>query len=248
MEFKEVVGRRRSIRFYQPWQPVEREKVQTILEAARLASRAVNAAFAKAIVAYRDQVSVEDRNALKTATTTAQIDTAPVYVFWYGDLEAVVKTDKGDTLRQLVNVGALNPPLGWSHRYVDEVIWPQVMEPMTQDRGQAAALARQEAGLAVFQALLCAVDEGLGTLLTAVNPRKAKELVDYPETWMPMSASAWSASGWAGSMRLPGSSSLRCRRVPATGRPPTAKPGCCSRKAPGSRPCPCSSAVPICAA
>ena len=56
MEFKEVVGRRRSIRYYQPWRPVEREKIQTILEAARLSSRAVNASFSKAIVVYRDHL------------------------------------------------------------------------------------------------------------------------------------------------------------------------------------------------
>ena len=41
MEFKEVVGRRRSIRFFDPEKPVEREKIQKILEAARLASCAV---------------------------------------------------------------------------------------------------------------------------------------------------------------------------------------------------------------
>jgi nitroreductase len=47
MEVKEAIGRRRSIRFFRPWQPVEREKVQTVLEAARLASRAMNADFAQ---------------------------------------------------------------------------------------------------------------------------------------------------------------------------------------------------------
>jgi len=30
MEFKEVVGLRRSIRFWQPWHPVEDEKLQAI--------------------------------------------------------------------------------------------------------------------------------------------------------------------------------------------------------------------------
>ena len=49
MDFKEVVGRRRSIRYFLPWRPVERLKVQTILEAARLASRAGNADFARAV-------------------------------------------------------------------------------------------------------------------------------------------------------------------------------------------------------
>ena len=37
MEFKEVIRRRRSIRFFEPDKPVEREKIQIMLEAARLA-------------------------------------------------------------------------------------------------------------------------------------------------------------------------------------------------------------------
>ena len=38
MELKEVIGRRRSIRFLRPYKPVERAKIQKMLEAARLAS------------------------------------------------------------------------------------------------------------------------------------------------------------------------------------------------------------------
>ena len=34
MEFKQVIGRRRSIRHFLPWKPVEREKIQVMLEAA----------------------------------------------------------------------------------------------------------------------------------------------------------------------------------------------------------------------
>ena len=85
MEFKEVVGRRRSIRYYQPYRPVEREKIQIILEAARLSSRAVNADFAPAIVVNRDDLSEEDRESLKTPTTTAQLDLAPTWIFWLID-------------------------------------------------------------------------------------------------------------------------------------------------------------------
>ncbi len=36
MEFKHVVGNRRSIRYYLPYRPVEKSKIQTILQAARL--------------------------------------------------------------------------------------------------------------------------------------------------------------------------------------------------------------------
>ena len=39
MELREVIGRRRSIRFLLPYKPVEPEKIQRMLEAARLASQ-----------------------------------------------------------------------------------------------------------------------------------------------------------------------------------------------------------------
>src|SRR4051812_32200267 len=64
MEFKEVVGRRRSIRYFLPWRPVPHEKIQIILEAARLASRAGNADFARAIVVERDKLAKADLQAL----------------------------------------------------------------------------------------------------------------------------------------------------------------------------------------
>jgi nitroreductase len=186
MEFKEVVGLRRSIRFYKPWRPVEREKIQTILEAARLASRAVNARFAHAVVVYRDQVSEEDRNALKTPTTTAQLDLAPVWIFWYGDLNAVMNTNRGQTLHQLVDAWALTPSHGWSHRYVDDVIWAQVLQPIASSPEVLSLLVAEEASLAICQALLCAVDEGLGTQLTAFNADAAKRILGVPDHFLPL--------------------------------------------------------------
>jgi nitroreductase len=66
MEFKEVIGRRRSIRFFDPDRPVEREKIQKMLEAARLASCAVNAQWARAVVGFRDELTDDQMNRLKT--------------------------------------------------------------------------------------------------------------------------------------------------------------------------------------
>ena len=53
MEFKEVVGTRRSVRFFRPWRPVEREKIQVIFEAANRSSRSVNADYPRAVVVNR---------------------------------------------------------------------------------------------------------------------------------------------------------------------------------------------------
>src|SRR5436309_590195 len=50
MEFQQVLGIRRSIRYFEPNKPVEQEKIQKILEACRIASCAVNAHWLKADV------------------------------------------------------------------------------------------------------------------------------------------------------------------------------------------------------
>ncbi len=184
MEYKQVVGLRRSIRYYQPYRPVEREKVQIILEAARLSSRAVNADFALAIVVNRDDLSPDDRESLKTPTTTAQLDLAPVWIFWLIDPTAP-KVGQSN-LKQLVDVGALTPSHGWSHAYVENVVWPQVLQPILADAGTAALVAAVEAGLAINQGLLAAVDEGLGTQLTALNADSARRILGIPEHLIPI--------------------------------------------------------------
>jgi nitroreductase len=184
VEFKELIGSRRSIRYFQPYRQVEREKIQMILEAARIASQAVNSNWAKGIVVKRDEISEEDREALKTPTTTAQLDLAPVWIFWYGDMSAprAGKT----TLKQLVDVGALNPSHGWSHTYVDDVVWPQVLSPILENPTAIVAVTAVEAGVAMCQAMLMAVDLGLGTGLNAFNGEKAKAILNPPDHWIPL--------------------------------------------------------------
>src|SRR5262249_55462133 len=95
-------------------------------------------------------MSEEDRNALKTPTTTAQLDLAPTWIFWYGDTTAPSRGQT--TLKQLVDVGALNPSHGWSHAYVDNVIWTQVLTPIMSDPGTLAVVTAVEAGVAVCPA------------------------------------------------------------------------------------------------
>src|SRR6266700_5143483 len=184
MAYKQVVGLRRSIRYYQPYRPVEREKIQVVLEAARLSSRAVNADFCQAVVVSRDDLSAEDRESLKTPTTTAQLDLAPVWIFWLIDPTAP-KVGQSN-LKQLVDVGALTPSHGWSHAYVENVVWPQVLQPILADPGTATLVAAVEAGLAINQALLAAVDEGLGTQLTALNAGSAQRILGIPEHLIPI--------------------------------------------------------------
>jgi nitroreductase len=202
MEFKEVVGRRRTIRYFQAWRAVEREKIQIMLEAARLASCAVNATFLKAIVVFRDQLDRNTLDALKTPVSGLNIELAPVHIYTYVDMGAYAGAQA--RLKKLVDVGALNATHGWSHKFVDEFVWPNILKPLAQGAEQAsiAAAAASDAGLAICQAMLAAVDEGLGVCLSAFVHEPIAKILNPPKEWLPLwvllvgyPAESWEAGG-----------------------------------------------------
>lgn len=206
MEFKQIIGRRRSIRYFQPWRPVERGKIQAMLEAALLASRGMNVPIVKAIVAYRDQLTQEERDSLKTPTASVEFDLAPVYILWYHNLEARmagVVHFKPPTVPSgfLLDAGAFSPALGWSRRYLTEVILPEVLLPPGSDpRGQRGG--NVDAAMAMEQALLCAFDEGLGACLVPFDEEGAQRVFGVPDIWEPVlamlvgyPAESWEAGG-----------------------------------------------------
>lgn len=184
MELKEVLGSRRSIRYFDAERPVEREKVQKILEAMRIASCAVNAHWLRAVVVNRHDIPAETMEALKTPVSGLVQEMAPVHIYCYCDT-GIVNRIKGERLKQLVDAGALNPSHGWSHQFVDEVVYPQILEPMTKGPGYPIAAAF-DCGGAGTQGLLVAVEEGLGVCWTAFVAEPAKELLGIPDDWIPL--------------------------------------------------------------
>jgi len=189
MDFYRTVGNQRAEQYFLPWRPVERQKVQVILEAGRLASRAVNTAFSKAIVAYRDSLTAAEREKLKTPFSAVLVDTASVYLFWYHDMDArrvAIEERKWPTVASgaLVDIGALGPPHGWSHRYVQNVVLPEVLMPGLDAGPQRGGNA--DAGLAMAQGLLAALDEGLAACLAPFDEAGAKEVLRTPDTWEPV--------------------------------------------------------------
>lgn len=185
MEFKEVIGTRRSIRFFKPWKPVEREKIQAILEAANRSSRAVNADYPRALVVHRKDLSEDTLAALRNPTTTVDLDLAPTYVFWFFDINYL--DDARDHLKELVRNKVLTPSHGWSEAYVDDVMWAQIFVPMRQNKASVMFQGAVETGLAICNALNAAVDEGLGTCLHAMSGvDKIREAFHVPVTWVPV--------------------------------------------------------------
>ncbi len=202
MELKEVIGRRRSIRYFQSWRQVEREKIQIMLEAARLASCAVNATFLKAIVVVRDDLDSATLEALKTPVSGLNIELAPVHIYTYVDMGAYVGAQA--RLKKLVDVGALNATHGWSHKFVDEFVWPNILKPLAGGATQpsVAAAAASDAGIAICQAMLAAVDEGLGVCLSAFVAEPVAKILNPPKDWLPLwvllvgyPAESWEAGG-----------------------------------------------------
>ena len=184
MEFNQVIGNRRTIRFFDPEKKVEPEKIQEILEAANRASRSVQGDYCKAVVVYRDEIDPETLDALKTPTTTVQFDLAPVAIFWYGTGD-YAETGQ-ERLKELVDIGALPPTHGWSHNYVDNVAYAQVVKTIAADHDSNLWMISLEAGLQISNAVNAAVNLGLGTGLSAFNVEVAKELLGIPDDLIPM--------------------------------------------------------------
>jgi len=203
MEFKEVIGRRRSIRFFDPDRPVEHEKIQKMLEAARLASCAVNAQWARAVVSFRDDLTADQLTRLKTPVAGLNVDLAPVHIHWFNDL-GTVQRNEGRPLKQLVDVGALAPTHGWSHKFVDEFVYPQILKPLTESPAYAVA-STFDVGIAVCQALLTGVDEGLGVGLVTLNGATLKEVFKVPADWIPLSTIlvGYPSESWDGGGQRP---------------------------------------------
>src|SRR5207253_11122004 len=161
------------------WRPVEKEKIHVMLEAARRASRAVNAPFYRIVVMERDELTPEQREGLRTPTTTTDLELAPLFMFWFIDPTAPNRGPR--TLKQLVDVGALNASHGWSHAYVDEVAYSQVVVPLHDDPTLNLWMTSVECGQAIAHAMLAAVDEGLGVGLSGFNVEVAREVLKVPE-------------------------------------------------------------------
>jgi nitroreductase len=182
MSFKQAVGTRRTIRFFRAYQPVEKQKVQKILEAARLQSQHGNAVLTrKAVVVYKEDTDPEMWQQLVEAMYNQQAAAqAAVHIYWTIDMTGwnVLK----DNLMQLLDVGALLPCYGWSEKFIDDVVMVTPdFNVMSGDRTFAEWLSAGEMGMAMGSALLAAVDEGLGTALHTGKRERIKELLGMPE-------------------------------------------------------------------
>ncbi len=171
MDFKEVVGNRRSIRTYAD-RRVEMEKIQTILEAARLVPCASNLNILRAVVVERSKASKRLVDSIPEFNR-AHILQAPILICWYVDMQAW--KDRPEKMKELIDVGALRANLGWSHEYIDTVY----MQTM---RKSPEVINYIEGGMGIAFGMLAAVDQGLGTCLNTCISEEARKALKLPKT------------------------------------------------------------------
>ena len=178
MELREVIGRRRSIRYMRPYQPVEREKIQRMLEAARLASHWGNVGGLRAVVVERHTAPPETIDALLAPIAGFQIRRAPVVIVWYFDTAAVDR--QGDRLRELVQAGAL----GVGPNKTDDL--EKKMIPFfdaIRDTLKGPGLNEIDCGQGIAQATLMAYEQGLGTCCLGTPHTEAiRQNLGLPDT------------------------------------------------------------------
>ncbi|HYB90233.1 MAG TPA: nitroreductase family protein [Candidatus Binataceae bacterium] len=166
MELKEAIGIRRTIRFYNPYRTVEREKIQKMLEAARLSSFWGNVQALRAIVMFRESCPPEKWQSLIAPLGTSQLQHAPVAILWYWVEEAILDSKtghltQGDRLHELVAARAIGLNEAEEHKALDQFLIPyfRINAPGLMKSG----LTDMDCGQAIGHATLIAFEEGLGT-------------------------------------------------------------------------------------
>ena len=178
MELREVIGRRRSIRFLLPYKPVEPEKIQRMLEAARIASHWGNVQTLRAVVVFRDSAPQNVLDAITAPIAGFQIRLAPVVIVWY--LETAAVDEQSDRLRQLLKVGALGFGDGKEAALENQIIpfFANIL-PLLKGPG----LSELDCGQGIAQATLMAFEQGLGTCcLGSGNADKVRVNLGLPDS------------------------------------------------------------------
>jgi len=198
MELREVMGRRRSIRFMRPYQPVENEKIQIMLEAARRASHWGNVGGLRAIVVERATAPQATLDALFAPIAGYQIRRAPVILVWFFDSQAV--DEQSSRLQELLDAGALG--VGENKQQdLDEKIIP--FFDGIREMLKAPGMNEIDCGQGIAQATLMAYEQGLGTCcLGTANTDEVRAALGMPDTCRVLllqtvgyAAESWEAGG-----------------------------------------------------
>jgi nitroreductase len=206
MDFLDVVGSRRTIRWYKTWQPVATEEIQQILEVARLCTSPGNLQPWRAVVVWQDQLADDVREELlKAGNRQGGQVPAPVWIYWIADATAISPQAFRTQVNQLLEVEAGPREYNFTEDIVERAIEggeeaPEGMAPIHEFKNLppeiAGAIAAQETNGACVTAVLAATDQGLGpTQIPAGRPTSAGSRSSTPTPCASIrSGTAWPTS------------------------------------------------------
>src|SRR5690349_4604098 len=130
MDFYQVAGSRRSIRWFKTWETIPKETVQRILEVTRVTTCPGNLEPWRAIVVYRDELDEASREELLKADNWqgAHVQ-APVWIYFYGDPDQAQKDCFINKTYNLIEWGALPTAYGWNRETIKAAITEGVETP-----------------------------------------------------------------------------------------------------------------------
>jgi nitroreductase len=175
MEILETIQKRVSIRNWKPV-PVEKEKIEKVLEAGRRAPSWGNTQPWRFVV-VQDKAKIGEL--AKTAGGQPQVSSAPVVIVCCGFTEAFSQKMHRESLKQLIEAGVMD----WPDEVLDNVVLgSDQFAPYRLGEQVMAAKAAEQLMIAVAYMTLEATHQGLGSCwVGAVSPKDASRLMNLPK-------------------------------------------------------------------
>jgi nitroreductase len=177
MDVTDAILKRRSIRTFKP-DPVEKKKIEKVLEAARRAPSWGNTQ-PWCFIVVQDKARIEEL-ANKAAGGQPQVAGAPVVIVCCGVPDAFSRKQHREALKQLIDYGVMN----WPDEVLDNVILgSEQFAPYHAGEQVMTIKAGEQIMIAAAYMTLEAVNQGLATCwVGAISPNAAREVMGIPDS------------------------------------------------------------------
>jgi nitroreductase len=175
MDVSEAILKRTCIRKWKPTS-VEKEKIEKILEAGRRAPSWGNSQPWRFIVV---QDKDKKEGLANAAGGQAVVSEAPVVIVCCGSIEDFSRKMQRQSLKELMDVGALN----WTEDILDNVVLESdLFAPYRMGEAAMTIKAGEQIMIAIAYMTVEAVNQGLGTCwVGAMSPKDAHKVMNLPD-------------------------------------------------------------------
>jgi nitroreductase len=175
MDVSEAILKRSSIRKWKPIS-VEKEKIEKVLDAGRRAPSWGNSQPWRFIVV---QDKDKQEGLANAAGGQAVVREAPAVIVCCGSIEDFSRKMQRQSLKELMDVGALN----WTEDILDNVVLESdLFAPYRLGEAAMTIKAGEQIMIAIAYMTMEAVNQGLGTCwVGAMSPKDAHKVMNLPD-------------------------------------------------------------------